>query len=104
MNRVAFKMKLLPGNEAEYKRRHDAIWPELQQQLKAVGVSDYAIYLDSATNELLAVLKVDDPQKLDTLPREDVMQRWWRFMADIMETNPDHSPRSWSLTEMFYLP
>ena len=37
MQRVAFKMKLFKGLEGEYKRRHDAIWPELTNLLKTTG-------------------------------------------------------------------
>jgi L-rhamnose mutarotase len=104
MERVAFKMKLLPGFAEEYRRRHDAIWPELQELLRGAGVADYSISLDTATNDLLAVLKVADRRNLDKLPQLPVMQRWWAFMADIMETNADRSPRSWPLEEVFYLP
>jgi L-rhamnose mutarotase len=104
MERVAFKMKLLPGYASEYRRRHDAIWPELQELLRGAGVADYSISLDTATNDLLAVLKVADRRNLDKLPQLPVMQRWWAFMADIMETNADRSPRTWPLEEVFYLP
>jgi L-rhamnose mutarotase len=104
MERVAFKMKLLPGFAEEYRRRHDAIWPELQELLRGAGVADYSISLDTATNDLLAVLKVADRRNLDKLPQLPVMQRWWAFMADIMETNADRSPRTWPLEEVFYLP
>jgi L-rhamnose mutarotase len=102
--RLAFKMKLFPGKEAEYKKRHDEIWPELQGLLKEAGISEYSIFLDEETNSLFGVLKVTDPQNLNTLPKQEVMQRWWRYMADIMEANPDNSPVSIPLKEVFYLP
>jgi L-rhamnose mutarotase len=97
-------MQLHKGCEAEYKKRHDEIWPELKQLLKETGISDYAIFLDETTNSLFGVMKADDPTKLDNLPQQSVMQRWWYYMADIMETNPDHSPVQLSLKEVFYLP
>jgi L-rhamnose mutarotase len=103
MQRVAFKMKLFPGFEAEYKKRHDEIWPELQQLLKQSGISEYSIFLDEETNSLFGVLKVTDPENLDKLPQHEVMQRWWKYMADIMESNPDNSPVSIPLKEVFYL-
>ncbi len=102
--RVAFKMQLFKGFEAEYKKRHDAIWPELVQLLKATGISDYAIFLDETTNSLLGVLQATDMAALDNLPAHPVMQRWWQYMGDIMESNPDHSPVSLPLKEVFYLP
>jgi L-rhamnose mutarotase len=103
MARVAFKMKLFDGFEAEYKKRHDEIWPELTQLLKDSGISEYSIFLDEATNSLFGVLKAEDPQVLEDLPSSPVMQRWWKHMDDIMETNPDHSPVSIPLKEVFYL-
>jgi L-rhamnose mutarotase len=103
MKRVAFRMKLLPGHEAEYKKRHDEIWPDLAELLKNEGISDYAIYLDRSTLSLFGVLKIPDTKNLDNLPGKAVMQRWWAYMADIMETNSDHSPVNIPLEEVFYL-
>ena len=103
MHKVAFKMKLFPGFEAEYKKRHDEIWPDLLALLKESGISDYSIFLDEETNSLFGVLKVTDPKNLDNLPQHEVMQRWWKYMADIMEANEDSSPVSIPLKEVFYL-
>ncbi len=103
MERVAFKMKLHKGLEAEYKKRHDSLWPELETLLKSYGISDYSIFLDSETNNLFGVMKVEDKQRLDHLPAEPVMQKWWAHMKDIMESNPDNSPVSLSLKEVFFL-
>jgi L-rhamnose mutarotase len=104
LTRIAFKMQLLKGHEAEYKKRHDDIWPELQQLLKDSGISEYSIFLDETNNELIGILKVVDPKSIDKLPDHPVMQRWWKYMGDIMETNADHSPKSRPLEEVFYLP
>jgi L-rhamnose mutarotase len=104
MQRIAFKMKLFEGAETEYKKRHDAIWPELELLLTETGIHDYSIFLDESTNSLFAVLKAEDPGKLDNLPQHPVMQRWWQYMSDLMETNPDHSPVQTPLKEVFYLP
>jgi L-rhamnose mutarotase len=104
MDRVAFKMKLFPGFAQEYKKRHDAIWPELSALLKEAGVSEYSIFLDEETNSLIGVLKVTDKTLLDTLPASTVMQKWWTYMGDIMESNADNSPVSIPLKEVFYLP
>lgn len=103
MPRVAFKMKLHPGQEAEYRRRHDEIWPELAELLQSTGISEYSIFLDDTTLDLFGVLCIDDPAQLDALPRHPVMRRWWDYMADIMASNPDHSPQSIPLREVFYL-
>ena len=104
MERIAFKMKLFKGHEAEYRRRHDTIWPELEQLLKKTGIVDYAIFLDEDTNILFGVLKIDNKIKLDDLPHHPVMKKWWAYMKDIMESNPDGSPVSVPLKEVFYLP
>ncbi|MFI5162864.1 MAG: L-rhamnose mutarotase [Sphingobacteriales bacterium] len=103
MARVAFKMKLLPGNEAEYKKRHDEIWPELSALLKSTGISEYSIFLDEKTNSLFGFLKAEDQTLLDSLSKHVIMQKWWVYMSDIMESNPDHSPLSIALKEVFYL-
>jgi L-rhamnose mutarotase len=104
LHRVAFKMKLFEGQEAEYKKRHDELWPDLQQLLEASGISDYSIFLDESTNSLFGVLKARSLQALDNLPQSPVMQKWWQYMGDIMESNPDNSPVSIPLQEVFYLP
>lgn len=101
--RIAFKMQLKKGLEVEYKKRHDEIWPELQELLKENGISEYSIFFDETTNSLFGVLKAADPKALDKLPEHDIMKRWWKNMTDIMETNPDNSPVSISLKEVFYL-
>jgi len=102
-HRLAFKMKLHKGQEAEYKKRHDELWPELQLLLKQTGVSDYSIFLDESNGDLLGVLKVQDPILMDELPLHPVMQKWWAFMKDIMDSNLDNSPVSISLKEVFHL-
>lgn len=104
MHRVAFKMQLLAGYAAEYKKRHDALWPELQSLLKDAGISDYSIFLDEDTNILFACLTVTDRNNLANLSNEPVMKKWWLYLKDIMETNADHSPVAIDLKEMFFMP
>lgn len=104
MERRAFKMQLHRGYEEEYKRRHDALWPELKELLKANGIHDYAIYLDESTNTLFAVMQIENASQLDKMREHPVMKKWWSYMRDIMDTNADHSPVSLPLKEVFYLP
>ena len=104
MQRLAFKMKLFKGKEAEYKRRHDEIWPELKSLLKQAGIKEYSIFLDEETNILFGYLTISDKRELDKLPDNPVMKKWWAYMKDIMETNDDNSPVNISLKEVFYLP
>jgi L-rhamnose mutarotase len=103
MKRHAFKMKLKPGFEAEYKRRHDEIWPELATLLSESGISDYSIFLDTETLTLFAVQKLNDDARDAELPQHPVVKKWWAYMADIMEAHPDHSPVAIPLREVFYL-
>ncbi len=103
MTRSAFTMKLKPGFAAEYKRRHDEIWPELVKELEAAGVSDYSIYLDESTLTLFAFQKLKDHNASALLPSRPIVQKWWKTMADIMDTNPDHSPVCVNLTEVFHM-
>jgi len=100
----AFKMLLNPGQSEEYRRRHDALWPELADLLRSTGISNYSIFLDEETNTLFGVMEVENPAALDELPKQPVMQRWWAYMKDIMATNSDNSPVSVPLKLMFFLP
>ncbi len=103
MRKIALVMKLKPGCEAEYKRRHDELWPEMAAMLRKAGVSDYSIFLDRETLSLFAVHRLEDDNTLADLPNTETVKKWWAHMADIMETNPDNSPRSRPLEEVFYL-
>lgn len=103
MEKYAFKMLLNPGMEEEYRRRHDAIWPELVALLKEAGVQDYSIHLDPETNILFGVLWRRPDHGMDALPAHPVMQRWWAHMADIMATKPDNEPVAVPLVPMFHM-
>jgi len=103
VEQAAFTMFLRPGQAEEYRRRHDAIWPELAQALHDSGIRDYSIFLDPGTHVLFAVLRRTAGHTSDQLPQREVMQRWWRYMADLMETNADGSPRQGALVPMFHL-
>ncbi len=103
MKRVAFKMQLNKGMEEEYLKRHNELWPELEQLLKKTGINEYSIFLDPTTNSLFGVLKISNAENLESLPQHPVMQSWWAYMKDIMESNPNNSPVSIPLQEVFYL-
>ncbi|WP_205499787.1 L-rhamnose mutarotase [Rufibacter psychrotolerans] len=102
MPRFAFTMKLKPGQAAEYQKRHAALWPEVKQLLQEAGIREYAIFLDEASHTLFAVQKQQGASSQD-LGHSPIVQKWWAYMADIMETNPDNSPVSVPLKEVFYL-
>jgi L-rhamnose mutarotase len=103
MPRLGFKMKLHQGCEDEYRRRHDAIWPELSELLRQNGISDYSIFLDRETRTLFGVLNIENSDRMSLLPGHPVMKKWWSYMKDIMDTNADDSPVSVPLEEVFYL-
>lgn len=103
MNRIAFKMKLKPGCKDEYKRRHDEIWPELKELLSQNGIRDYTIFLDEETNTLFAVQYQSGDSSSQDLGTNPIVQKWWKYMADIMETNPDSSPVSIPLEKVFHM-
>lgn len=103
MGKIAFKMKLMPGFQEEYQRRHNEIWPEVSALLKENGVSDYFIFLDEETNMLFAVQEQEGGGSSQDLAEHPVIKKWWAYMADIMETNADNSPVSKALKMMFHL-
>ena len=103
MQRHAFKMKLKPGAAAEYRKRHDAIWPELAAELKKAGISDYSIFFDEETLTLFAVQKRTEGNTAAALPKSPVVRKWWDYMAPLMEVQPDNEPVAKPLREVFHL-
>jgi len=103
MQRLAFKMYLNEGQKEVYRKRHNEIWPELKKLLKGAGVSEYSIFLDEETNILFAFQKVSGEGGSQDLGQTEIVQKWWAFMADVMKTNPDNSPISIPLEEVFYM-
>jgi L-rhamnose mutarotase len=103
MKRAAFTMRLKPGFEAEYRKRHDEIWPDLSRLLKAAGIRDYSIFIDNNSSTLFAVYKLVHDNKMDDLPSHPLMKKWWAYMADIMETNPDNSPITYPIESVFHM-
>ena len=101
--RIAFKMKLFEGNVEEYKKRHNPIWPELEQILKNHGVISYSIYLDKDTNDLFGYAEIEDLKKWEEIASTDVCREWWDYMAPLMEVNKDKSPVSKDLLEVFHI-
>jgi L-rhamnose mutarotase len=98
----AVRMKLKPGMADEYKRRQQKVWPHLSNVLRHVGIYDYSIFLDEETLHLFAVLKLWPDHQLDSLSSHPVMNRWWNYMADLMEVGADNRPREWPLESTFH--
>lgn len=96
-------MSVHPGQEAEYARRHSPIWPELEKVLKAHGVCSYSIFLDPATRQLFAYAEIEDEARWQAIASTDVCRRWWASMRELMPTNPDSSPVSAELKEVFHI-
>jgi L-rhamnose mutarotase len=101
--RFGFKMKLHPGFKEEYRRRHKEIWPELVALLKNEGISNYSIFLDEETNILFAYQEQSGQSSSQDLGSTEIVMKWWKYMADIMETNPDNSPVTIPLEQVFYM-
>lgn len=103
MKRFGFKMKLFPGFREEYRKRHGEIWPELVKMLKDQGVGNYSIFYDEETNILFAYQEQSGESSSQDLGTEEIVKKWWKYMADIMETNPDNSPVTVPLEQVFFL-
>jgi L-rhamnose mutarotase len=101
--RFGFKMKMLPGFREEYKRRHSEIWPEIVSLLKKEGVGNYSIFFDEESNILFAYQEQSGENSSQDLGNTEIVKKWWKYMSDIMETNPDNSPVSVSLEEVFHM-
>ena len=103
MIRKALKMKLYPGMKDEYEKRHNELWPEMKELIAAHGGHNYSIYFDEETNDLFAYLEIEDEEKWASAADEPANRKWWDYMADIMETNPDNSPVEIPIKEVFHL-
>jgi L-rhamnose mutarotase len=103
MLRKAFRMAIHQGQEAEYERRHRPIWEELEAVLVAHGVGHYSIFLDETTRDLFAYVEVEDEARWAAIADTEVCRRWWRYMREIMPSNPDDSPVSRELREVFHI-
>ena len=101
--RKGFKMKLYPGMAEEYERRHNLLWPEMQEMIHAHGGHNYSIFLDEETMVLYGYIEIDDPELWAKSADTPINRKWWDFMADIMETNPDNSPVAIDLVNVFHL-
>ena len=101
--RKAFAMTIKPGQEAEYERRHQPIWPELEEVLKLHGVHNYSIFLHPQTRQLFAYVEIDDELRWNAIAETEVCKKWWAYMGDIMPSNPDNSPVCLDLPEVFHI-
>ena len=101
--RKSFKMKLYDGMEKEYEKRHNELWPEMKDIIHEYGGKNYSIFWDKETNILYGYIELESEELWAKTAETDICKKWWTYMADIMETNPDNSPVSIDLTEMFHL-
>ena len=103
MKRFGFKMKMYPGFKEEYRKRHSEIWPELVSMLKKEGICNYSIFLDEETNILFGYQEQTGESSSQDLGATEIVKKWWKYMADIMETNPDNSPVTLPLEQVFFM-
>ncbi|MCM3041555.1 L-rhamnose mutarotase [Paenibacillus motobuensis] len=103
MERIALIMYLHPGNQFEYHKRHNQLWPDMKLALKEHGASNYSIFLDQEANTLFAYLEVENKADFDKIAETDICKKWWAYMAPIMKSNPDNSPVAKNLKQVFYL-
>ncbi len=103
MIRKGFVMSVNPDRHKEYEDRHTPIWPELEAVLKAHGVSNYSIFLHAETDQLFAYAEIESEEKWASIADEEICQKWWQYMGDIMPSNPDKSPVSTDLREVFHI-
>lgn len=103
MIRKAFVMSVNAGSEEEYEKRHNPIWADLEQTLKDHGVHNYSIFLHPETRQLFAYAEIESEERWAAIASTEVCRRWWKHMGDVMPSNPDHSPVSTELREVFHI-
>jgi L-rhamnose mutarotase len=103
MIRKAFVMQVNPDQHEEYRQRHNPIWPELEATLKSQGVHNYSIFLDPETNQLFGYVEIEDQTRWNAIARTEICRKWWAHMREIMPSNPDNSPITKNLREVFHI-
>ncbi len=103
MIRKAFVMSVNEGQEAEYEKRHNPIWDELETALKDHGVHNYSIFLHAETRQLFAYAEIEDEARWDAIADTAICKKWWAHMKEIMPSSPDNSPIATGLREVFHI-
>ena len=103
MIRKAFVMTVHPGAEAEYEARHNPIWTELEETLRRHGAHNYSIFLHPETRQLFGYVEIEDPARWDAVAQTPICRKWWAHMKELMPSNPDNSPVSTDLREVFHI-
>lgn len=103
MIRKAFVMQVYPDKHKEYADRHNPIWKELHATLKSHGVSNYSIFLNESTHQLFGYAEIDNEKDWNSIANTAICKKWWKFMADVMPSNPDNSPVAENLKEVFHI-
>jgi len=103
MIRKAFVMQVNPDKQEEYKKRHNPIWKELETALKERGAHNYSIFLDEETSQLFGYVELEDEERWNNVADTEICRKWWKYMSDVMPSNPDNSPVSKTLKEVFHL-
>ena len=101
--RKAFLMQVNPDQHAEYERRHRPIWQDLEDTLRAQGVHNYSIFLNEADSTLFGYAEIESEERWAAIAQTEICQKWWKYMGDIMPSNPDNSPKSAPLREVFHM-
>jgi L-rhamnose mutarotase len=88
MAHYAWILEVRPGYEDEYKKRHDAIWPDLSRDIREAGMLNYSIFRHGLT--LFGYFECEDlDHTIATLGKSDAMARWGEYMAPIMKVEVD---------------
>ena len=101
MIRRAFTMRLKPGGLAEYRRHHDAIWPELVAEIERDGIARFTIFEKDPV--LFLYSEIHDEEAWDRLWHSGIHDRWSELMNPLMEFTEDGIVDSSVLAEVFNL-
>jgi len=101
--RKAFVFQVKPDKHAEYQKRHNPVWPEMEAMLKSHGVHNYSIFLNPSTSQLFAYVEIEDESRWKAIGETEISKKWSAYMRDILLSNSDNSPKSKSLQEVFHI-
>lgn len=101
--RLCFTFELYEGAEAEYKKRHDEIWPELVAAIKDAGFSNYSLFRRGTQIVAYAEVEPDLETAMAKLGQSEHNAKWAKWFEELIVNLTDSRGNLMSLTEVWHL-
>lgn len=103
MERFLWKGRVMPGKLEEYIRKHEEIWPEMIEMMKAAGLSNYSIWNNGS--EVIGYYEYDGSEKKQRVYAQfgDLLSRWNAYMQGVMEMDKDENGYMLAYRQVFLM-